>query len=120
VSTYAVFGMSRPRAVEMARRSVPTEEGPAAYVRSLSEKEWESKVQSVADATMLSGKTVQLSDKFDAPQFAHEFLGAVRLHVKLYCVSSFDPKTHKPRYSWIDEHDSAAIERSRQLSIAGR
>jgi hypothetical protein len=108
VSTYAVFGMSRHRAVEIARRTVPTVKGPANYAIALSVDEWEAEVQTAADGIMASQKVVQLSEKFDAPSFAREFLaiakrdGAIRLHIKAHCENGTDPVTKRPKYHWTE------------------
>lgn len=88
MSTYAVFGMARHRAVEIARRRIKTfvVSGPTRV--ELSASEWEVLVQAEADKIMESDEVVQLSQMLDAPKFAEEFYdiakrdGARRLHIK--------------------------------------
>ena len=67
MSTYAVFGMTRPRAIEMARKRVDQKFNGT-------EADWSERVALEAERIMKSSNRVMLSDKFDAPQFAREYL----------------------------------------------
>lgn len=117
MSTYAVFGMTRARAVEMARKRVPTSKKDPLNPRSvigLSEREWEEAVQAEADKIMAGQQTTQLSDKFDAPHFAFDYLALARksggrgLHVKSYAkTGKRSATTGKPLFAWtlVNEAD---------------
>lgn len=110
MSTYAVFGMTRPRAVEMARKKVPTsrpDEKDRRVIINLTALEWEIAVQKEADVIFAGSQCVQLSDKYDAPHFAFDYLdlarknGARGLHVKSYAkTGDKNPKTGKPVFEW--------------------
>jgi hypothetical protein len=97
MSTYAVFGMTPHMAYEEAKRTTAT---------TVSEKEWIERVRKRADELMASGKVVQLSDKFDAPQFAEEFLELARkgggrsLSVRRYAQVGTNQKTMRPKFAW--------------------
>ena len=75
MTTFAVFGMTPSRAVELAREEVPhEEEQPDGSKVMLSIPEWELLVHDVAHRTYDSQRTVQLSRFFDTPQIARDFL----------------------------------------------
>lgn len=122
MSTYAVFGMTRARAVEMSRKKVPTWKKIDGKVNQLNEAEWWAEVQLAADKVMAGTQTTQLSDKFDAPSFAFEYLSLARattdargLHVKSYGkTGSTNPKTGKPIFEWklVSEADQYRHSRS--------
>lgn len=105
MSTYAVFGMTKHRAVEMARRTL--EPWHKEEKRQMTPAEFEASVQEYATNVMAGTKTLQLSEKFDAPQFAREFLKLAEksehrsLHIKSYAkTGETHPKTHKPIMAW--------------------
>jgi len=102
MSTFAVFGMAKHRAVELARAAVKP-------LRHVSEREWEARVQAAAVATMDSAREIQLSEKFDALPFAETFAalakrdGARRVYIRAYCWNGdYDTKTKKKKYEWIN------------------
>ena len=104
MSTYAVFGMTRHRAVEMAKRQINREiEKKGGFVP---EPEWLERVNARADEIMKSDHTIQLSEKFDAPQFAREFLEIAQkyesrqLHIKAQSNVGVNPKTGRPITEW--------------------
>lgn len=121
VSTYAVFGMTRPRAVELARKKVKTWKPDPSDRRKqidLDETGWEVEVQKEADAIMAGVQTVQLSEKYDAPHFAFDYLHLAQrttdargLHVKSYGkTGEKNPKTGKWILEWklVSERDLEA------------
>jgi hypothetical protein len=124
LSTYAVFGMTRARALEMARKSVKTwkkDPNDSRNTINLSAAEWEAAVQAEADKVMAGTKVVQLSDKYDAPSFAFDYLnlarkhGARGLHVKSYAkTGEKNPKTGKDIMAWelVSEADMHKHRRS--------
>lgn len=74
MSTYAVFGMTRSLALELARKQTSTRQKG----NKLSETEWLALCEQVADSIMEGERTKQLSPMFDAPQFAREFVELAR------------------------------------------
>jgi hypothetical protein len=105
MSTYAVWGMTRHRAVLEARERVPTHE----HMKPIDETVWIGRVNEYADNIMDGNRCIQLSEKFDAPQFAAEFLEIARksasrsLHIKAHCYTGEkDPKTKKPVKKWVE------------------
>jgi hypothetical protein len=115
MSTYAVFGMARHRAVTKARDALkPT--------HSESASEFEARVQLKAGEIMDGPETTQLSEKFDAPHFADEFFaiakrdGARRLHIRVHCLKAIDKATNKKSYHWVNITDAEGLERSRRAS----
>jgi hypothetical protein len=112
MSTYAVFGMTRLRAVEMARKKVPTTKRNSQGVyEGLSEKEWEVDVQAEADRIMAGSQTTQLSDKYDHPAPAFEYLKHAQavgrgLHVKAWTRDGSNPKTGRPTFHWAEVRDN--------------
>ncbi|WP_087686771.1 hypothetical protein [Pandoraea sp. PE-S2R-1] len=73
MSGFCVYGRSRQVAIERAKNKVPTHEGR----RLLSEVEWMEKARAIADEKYLSMKPVKVTQEFDAPQFAEEFIALV-------------------------------------------
>jgi len=74
MSTFAVFGVSKHKIMERARKKIPAvayKNGPM-----LSESEWEAKVQAKVEEDFANPKAriVQISEKFDAPQFCAQFM----------------------------------------------
>ena len=107
MSIYAVFGMSRHRAIEKARQEL--EPWHKAEKRPMTPDEYEAAVKQHADETMAGTRTIQLSEKFDAPQFAKEFLEIAKryesrsLHIKAYRkTGEKNPKTGKEIMGWAD------------------
>lgn len=107
MSTYAVFGMTRSRAVEDARRN--TEAINHATKQQLTEAEWIAVCDKKADATMAGTHCVRLGDMFDAPQFAQQFLELCKrqehrnLHIKAHTLTGeTDPKTRRPIKKWVE------------------
>jgi hypothetical protein len=105
MSTYAVWGMTRHRAIQEAHESVPTHE----HMRPIEETEWQKRVGVYADNIMKGSRCIQLSEKFDAPQFASQFLEIARksesrnLHIKAHCYTGEkDPKTGKEVKKWVE------------------
>lgn len=105
MSTYAVFGMTRPRAVDMARKSVNSLlDKSGKYVP---ESKWTEMVDEEADKIMKSNRSVMLSEKFDAPQFAEEYrllarkIESQNLTIKAYCKTGRNTKTGKPEMHWV-------------------
>lgn len=105
MSTYAVFGMTKHRAIEDARKQVPTHREVSGD--PIPECEWCEAVEKFAVETMNGPRVVQLSEKFDAPQFAWEFMELARkvesrsLHVKSYAkTGSRNPTTGKEIMAW--------------------
>jgi hypothetical protein len=98
MSTYAVFGMTRPRAVEMARKSISD---------NVNEMAWNSLVNNKADEIMESRRCVMLSDKFDAPQFAEDYRNLARsiesrdLCIKAQCKTGDFTKKGRPKMHWV-------------------
>lgn len=121
MSTFAVFGMTRSRAVEDARRNTGAIDHAAK--RQLTEAEWIAVCDKKADATMAGTHCVRLGDMFDAPQFALEYLEICKLqehrglHIKAHTVTGeVDPKTHKPIKKWVElgsEEEQQIIRRLR-------
>ncbi len=97
MSTYAVFGMTRPRAIDMARKSV---------AGCLVEAEWDTQVGLKVDEIMGSSRCVMLSDKYDAPQFAREYLELAKridsrdLHIKSQTKTGDFTKKGTPKTTW--------------------
>lgn len=107
MSTYAVFGMTLARAVEMSRKKVPTWKKVDGKVVQLNEADWWVEVQAAAQRVMASTQTVQLSDKYDAPHFAFDYLRLAQrttdargLHVKGYEKTGTNPRTGRPMFQW--------------------
>jgi len=103
MSTYAVFGMTRPRAVAMARKSVDR----LFDGLHVPESKWTKMVDKEANKIMKSSRSVMLSEKFDAPQFAEEFRSLARridsrhLTIKAYCKTGEKTRTGKSKMHWV-------------------
>lgn len=106
MSTYAVFGMTRPAATEIAKRTINRRiEEIGLFV---SESHFWEMVQEESDKIMESGQSVKLSQAFDAPQFAKQYRDMARklesrdLEIKAYCKSrETSPVTGRPKMHWI-------------------
>ena len=100
MSTYAVFGMTRYQAIDIARNIINK--------RCVPESEWGALVSDEANAVMESRRIVRLSDKFDAPHFATDFKGIAErsesrdLHIKAFCQAAGETLTGKLKMHWVD------------------
>jgi hypothetical protein len=74
MSTFAVFGMTRAAAREIAKKKTPT----VVNNTLIPESEWLQRIEDAADSIMRGKRTKQLSAAFDAPQYADEFLCIAR------------------------------------------
>lgn len=74
MSTFAVFGMTEHFARDEARKKTPTSVGKT----ELTPTQWLAAVENRAEKTMLSSRIVQLSNLFDAPQFAQQYIELLR------------------------------------------
>lgn len=93
MSTFVVFGMTKSKAKELAAKlAIKKDETPEDRI-----------------ARVLAGKaTKPLSEAFDAPQFAKEFLelarrtdGGIRLSIRIRKVIG-TTKSGKDRMKWVD------------------
>lgn len=108
MSTYAVFGMTMSRARENASKIVEPYNVKLRRQKTLDELTAE--IAAKVDEIMASTRCVQVSDTFDAPQFADEFLRLTKLqqpsrslHIKAHCFTGeLDPKTKKPIRKWVE------------------
>jgi hypothetical protein len=97
--------MTRHRAFEMAKRQIDREIDRKG--KFVAEQEWLERVNARTDLIMNSDHTIQLSEKFDAPQFAREFLQIARkfesrhLHIKAHHKTD-EMKLGKPVLVWQD------------------
>lgn len=86
MSTFAVFGMTRYYASQAALKNTPTtmiersSNVLGGAVRALSEAEWLIAVEAHADRLFESKRCVQLSEPFDTPHFASDFIGLLKKH----------------------------------------
>lgn len=100
MSTYAVFGMTASAAREIARRNLLNK-------KSLPHYEFDALLKLKIEEIMQSDQVIMLSDKFDAPQFAKDFLELAKkgehrhLHIKAYTQLSRDPVTGRKKMHWI-------------------
>ena len=108
MSTYAVFGMTRPQARVIAKRAVDK------MIRKKKdctpESDWLKLVDAEEIRIMESSQTVMLSDKFDAPQFVQDYRNlAARiesrdLHIKAWCKTGEKLKSGRPKMHWVPAH----------------
>lgn len=100
MSTFAVFGMTESHAHAKARKTTKTSVGK----RPLSEVEWLEAVDEEANRLMAKGRAQKLSEMFDAPQFAKEFLALARkdkgrgLHIRMRVLEQQEGL--KPKATW--------------------
>lgn len=106
MSTYAVFGMTRPYAIDIARKVVNRQINNGRQF--VPEPKCNQMVDEQADKVMASSKCVMLSEKFDAPRFAKDFKNLATkiesrdLHIKAYCkTGQTEMKTGKPKMHWV-------------------
>jgi hypothetical protein len=111
MSTFAVFGMTRAAALEIARKKTPT----VVMGRLIPQEEWERRVQDTTETILRGDMVKQLSPAFDAPQFATQFIEMARrtqihrgLHIRAKQVLKdaagkevYSPKGKKPRTGWL-------------------
>lgn len=113
MSVFAVWGMTVSHA-----RSIALEKTPSVLLDGtiIPESEWTQRVEDVTDAIMRGNQIKQLSDKFDMPQVAQQFIvmarraGAHRnLHIRAWCQLKddagkpiFTKGGKKPRMGWVD------------------
>ncbi|MBF8703050.1 hypothetical protein [Pseudomonas putida] len=118
MSTFAVFGMTRDVALAEAKKRVKTSKpgkagGPSIQ---LTPAQWDEAVAKYADKLMSGEKVKQLSNLFDAPQYAQQFIELARkqgdcrdLRIRARCALTdakgnpvINPKTKMPRIGWSD------------------
>ncbi len=107
MSTYAVFGMTRPKAIDMARKAVDRQ--LLKSNKHLPESKWSDLVAEKVEIIMASSRCVMLSEKFDAPEFAKDFRKLAQkvesrdLHIKAYCKTGMASlKTGRPIMHWVE------------------
>jgi hypothetical protein len=116
MSTYAVYGMTWSYAWNKAKKDTSQVVGDI----ELTESEWLEKVRESAEGMMEGKKSVKVSDMFDAPQFAREFIELCDrgrdLHIRVrHKIKQPDggwemnEKTGKPNLKWsrLSELDGA-------------
>lgn len=117
MSTFAVFGMTRAAALEMARKKVPTVQQNMVIPID----EWEKRVQATTETIMRGDQVRQLSAAFDAPQFAQQWIDiALRgqacrgLHIRAKQVLKdekgglqYSPRGKKPKTGWLPYFDAS-------------
>lgn len=118
MSTFAVFGMTADVALAEARKITKTTRpsGKAgAPPLELTLGEWEQAVADRAAAIMAGEKVKQLSQMFDAPQYAQQFMELARktgrcrdLCIRAKCVITdakgkpvINQKTKIPKVGWV-------------------
>ena len=113
MSTFAVFGMTANVALAMARDTTKTSRLPTA---GLTLAEWNQAVEEQAAKIMTGKKVRQLSQLFDAPQYAEQFIALARktgecrdLRIRAKCEITdargkpvINQKTKMPKVGWID------------------
>ncbi|HCP54560.1 MAG: hypothetical protein CMK72_01200 [Pseudomonadaceae bacterium] len=119
MSTFAVFGMTRAIALNDAKKTTSTiRQGGGAMTPS----EWEEACEKRADKIMRGAKVKQLSNLFDAPQFARQWIELQRkagncrdLHIRykgVMCDALGNPiinkKTKAPKVGWSTYTEQAA------------
>ncbi|WP_087500563.1 hypothetical protein [Pseudomonas sp. SID14000] len=117
MSTFAVFGMTRDVALAEAKKRVKTSKpGKPGAPLQLTPAQWKEAVAKYADKLMSGEKVKQLSNLFDAPQYAHQFIELARkqgdcrdLRIRARCALTdakgnavINPKTKMPRVGWVD------------------
>ncbi|MGP5356383.1 hypothetical protein [Pseudomonas helleri] len=119
MSTFAVFGMTADVALAEARKTTPTKKPnpvPGLPPLELSLGEWNLAVEEAAAKIMRSEKVRQLSQPFDAPQYAEQFVAlakrqckcrSLRIRAKCPIVDAegnpvINKKTKAPKVGWVD------------------
>ncbi|MCE4052456.1 hypothetical protein [Pseudomonas sp. Au-Pse12] len=125
MSTFAVFGMTADVALAEARKITKTTRPsgrPGAPPLELTLAEWNEAVEKQAAAIFDGEKVKQLSQLFDAPQYAQQFIELARkagpcrdLRIRAKAVLTdaegkpvINPKTKAPMVGWSDWHPSTA------------
>ncbi|WP_207239425.1 hypothetical protein [Pseudomonas sp. GW456-L15] len=125
MSTFAVFGMTAGVALAEARKITKTTKpiGKAGCPPlELTLPEWNEAVEKQAAAIFGGEKVKQLSQLFDAPQYAQQFIELARkagpcrdLRIRAKAVLTdaegkpvINPKTKAPMVGWADWQPSAA------------
>ncbi len=104
MSTYAVFGMTRHHANELAKKDIRRQLDKSGKFMSMTELRKE--IGKRSDEIMESDLVSQLSTLFDAPQFAKEFRSLAAktesrdLHIKGRRKSEETTKTGRPKMVW--------------------
>ncbi|WP_422419192.1 hypothetical protein [Pseudomonas sp. GZD-222] len=113
MSTFAVFGMTANVALAMARETTKTSRLPTA---GLTLAEWNKAVEEQAAKIMAGKKVRQLSQLFDAPQYAEQFMELARktgqcrdLRIRAKCEITdakgkpvINAKTKMPKVGWTE------------------
>lgn len=116
MSTFAVFGMTRDVALAEAKKRVKTSKpgkagGPSIQ---LTPAQWGEAVAKYVEKLMSGEKVKQLSNMFDAPQYAQQFIDLAKrsgdcrdLHIRARCAlvgangkPVINPKTKMPKIGW--------------------
>lgn len=119
MSTFAVFGMTRATAINDARKTTSTTKPGG---ESMTPMEWEQACEKQADKIMRGAKIKQLSNLFDAPQFAKQWIelqrkagGCRDLHIRYKSVMRdamgiplTNKKTGAPKVGWSAYSERAA------------
>jgi hypothetical protein len=113
MSTFAVWGMTEDYAIKDARKKVST--WNTGNNRPRTPDEFEEAVAKKAKTTIEGKRVVQLSPKYDAPQFCHHFIELIHsggIRSRNLCVKAqvkekvvkITKKTKKPyKLTWIRE-----------------
>ncbi|MDD1976969.1 hypothetical protein [Pseudomonas tussilaginis] len=113
MSTFAVFGMTAGVALAEARKITRTSRLPT---QGLTLPEWNAAVEKTAAKIMAGKKVKQLSQLFDAPQYAEQFIVLARktgecrdLRIRAKCEITdaegkpvINQKTKMPRVGWCE------------------
>lgn len=75
MSTFAVWGMTYAYAFGIAQKKTSMIDAKG---QTLPEEDWMNRVKAVTESIMEGEMVRQLSSKFDAPQFAHEFMAIAK------------------------------------------
>lgn len=125
MSTFAVFGMTAGVALAEARKITKTTRPsgkPGCPPLELTLPEWNEAVEKQAAAIFGGEKVKQLSQLFDAPQYAQQFIERarkagpcrdLRIRAKAALTDTegkpvINPKTKAPMVGWADWHPSTA------------
>nr|WP_280041158.1 hypothetical protein [Pseudomonas sp. Hg5Tf]MDH2558356.1 hypothetical protein [Pseudomonas sp. Hg5Tf] len=128
MSTFAVFGMTADVALAEARKITKTTKASGkvgGVALELTLAEWNEAVSECAAKIMAGEKVKQLSQMFDAPQYAQQFMDLARktgkcrgLRIRAKCELTdakgkpvINKKTKAPKVGWVDyspNHSHAA------------
>ena len=113
MSTYAIFGMTWPKAKEIAEKQVDRSAIKQKLIMTPSKRQ--EAIELKATEIMESDHTVRLSDLFDAPQFALDYrqlasrLEHRDLHMKAYHKTGEASRTGKEKRTWSSCDNSGVI-----------